>query len=86
MGAREIIASAVAQLEPGDGGLVFAEKSIAALHAAGYRIIGPDEIDRVTVEKCAAVADDHAKAWGPAMASPATVIATAIRSLRGSNV
>lgn len=33
-------------------------------------------------EVCAAVADDHAKTWGPAMASPAVVIANAIRGMK----
>lgn len=32
----------------------------AALNAAGFRILGPDEVDPVTLEKCAEVAAN----WG----------------------
>lgn len=34
-----------------------------------------------TVEECARIADDHARAWGSAMSTPAIVIADAIRAL-----
>lgn len=47
----------------------------AHLTAAGYRILGPDEVDQVTVDKCAVEADEHGRAWGPSMASPAIIIA-----------
>lgn len=53
----------------------------AHLTAAGYRILGPDEVDQVTVDKCAVEADEHGRAWGPSMASPAIIIAAAIRSI-----
>lgn len=36
-------------------------------------------------EACAAVADDHAKAWGAGMGTPALVIANAIRDRRASS-
>lgn len=36
-------------------------------------------------EQAAKVADDHAQAWGLAMASPAITIATAIRSMEMSD-
>ena len=36
-----------------------ADGIISALHAAGYRIIGPDEVDQVTLEKCAEIALRH---------------------------
>lgn len=31
----------------------------AALHAAGFRILGPDEVDPVTVERCATAAERY---------------------------
>lgn len=34
--------------------------SQARLHASGFRILGPDEIDGPTVDKCAEVADEYA--------------------------
>ena len=35
------------------------------------------------IEECAKVADEHAETWGAAMASPAIVIAAAIRAMKG---
>lgn len=45
-----------------DGSVDFigtADAIINALTAAGYRIVGPGEVDAETVERCAAAADDH---------------------------
>lgn len=39
------------------------------------------EARRLALEEAAVIADEHAEAWGPAMRSPAVVIATAIRAL-----
>jgi hypothetical protein len=38
------------------------------------------EAERRGMEKAAVIADEHAEAWGAAMATPAIAIATAIRS------
>lgn len=38
---------------------------------------------KAAIEECAKVADEHAETWGAAMASPAIVIATALRALGG---
>lgn len=40
-----------------------ADAILHALNAAGYRILGPDEIDPVTMEKCAEVAGTF-EDWG----------------------
>lgn len=48
------------------------------LRSAGYRLLGPDELDPVTVERCAEVA--RMKAWNGATADQ---IAAALRSLTG---
>ena len=37
--------------------LAEADAFLASLSAAGYRILGPDEVDPVTLEKCAEVAE-----------------------------
>lgn len=50
---REIIAKRIV----GPKALDWADAVIEALHAAGYRILGPDEVDPVTVERCAEVAE-----------------------------
>lgn len=50
--------------------LAEADAFLASLSAAGYRILGPDEVDQVTVEKCAAelasIEPDEDAAGGPA--------------------
>ncbi len=65
---------------------------IAALRAAGFRILGPDEVDPVTVEKCAEVAagfadqTDYDLEPEAAVAESVTAngIASAIRVLGGA--
>lgn len=53
---------------------------LAALTAAGFRIVGPGEVDPVTVERCAEVADaEVAKHQGPFTSQPAYVAACTIR-------
>lgn len=42
--------------------LKVADAAIENLIAAGYRIVGPDEVDPVTVERCAQIAEDHSAA------------------------
>lgn len=54
--AREIIAKRIA----GPKALGWADAVIEALSAAGYRILGPDEVDQVTLERAAEVAAN----WG----------------------
>lgn len=51
--ARAIIAKALADL-PGAPAYGDADAVLSALTTAGYRILGPDEVDPVTLEKCAA--------------------------------
>lgn len=56
--AREIIADELDKcICPADP---WANAVINRLHAAGYRILGPDEVDPVTVERAAEVAAN----WG----------------------
>jgi hypothetical protein len=58
MTPREIIAkglfNAVQRFGQSECGL-YAGHAIEALHSAGYRILGPGEWDKETVEKCAEV-------------------------------
>jgi hypothetical protein len=85
MSARDIIADILWPVQDWDGieanAAGAADAILEALTASGYRIVGPGEMDAVTVEACAKVADDHAATWGLAMASPAIAIAAAIRAL-----
>lgn len=55
--AREIIARACPWGERNPTSLAVADEVIVSLAFAGFRIVGPDEVDAVTVEKCAEVAD-----------------------------
>lgn len=56
MSARDVIANRIA----GPSAKNWANATIAALTAAGYRILGPDEIDPVTVERCIAIVEAKA--------------------------
>lgn len=60
--AQEKIAWALIELEPITKKAAdrYASAILAALTAGGYRIVGPDEVDPVTLEKCAEVAAN----WG----------------------
>jgi hypothetical protein len=51
--AREIINAACINVNQWRD-QTYASAIITALHAAGFRILGPDEVDQVTLEKCAA--------------------------------
>lgn len=53
----------------------------AALTAAGYRIIGPGEVDPVTVERCAEIARAAHISHAPGLDGYNIDIATALRSL-----
>ncbi|MCO5156613.1 MAG: hypothetical protein M9945_07625 [Aquamicrobium sp.] len=50
---------------------------LGALHTAGYRILGPDEVDAVTLERAVVAAEERAE-WVPLKAGD---MATAIRAL-----
>lgn len=53
MSARDVIEQALMKATH----LPFGTRAVLeALTAAGYRLIGPDELDRVTVERCADLA------------------------------
>lgn len=54
MPPREIIAKALGSVI---GWARTADLILAALNSAGFRILGPDEIDGPTVERCAKVAE-----------------------------
>lgn len=57
--AREIIRIAAEDKMKFDGFSSYDEMAahlIDALTASGFRILGPDEVDQVTVEKCAEIA------------------------------
>jgi len=72
--AREIIARQI----PGTSAEVcfgVADSIIERLDAAGYRILGPDEVDPVTVERAAEAGKKAAKA------GDCHHVATAIRAL-----
>lgn len=99
MSAREIIAPIIYQKLLGlpmdqepvhevwkSGSFDLSDAILAALAAAGYRILAPGELDPVTIERCAAVAE--ARVVGGYMhGAPEYVngpfIAAAIRSLNG---
>jgi hypothetical protein len=49
--AREIIAKAL-EWEFGAAAGEWSDEIVDALHAAGYRILAPGELDKETVEKC----------------------------------
>lgn len=57
--ARDVIARAMPQL--GGNMLKDADDILAALTAAGYRILAPGDLDPVTIERCAAVCDAFAE-------------------------
>lgn len=68
-----------------------AELGIRRLVAAGYRILGPDDLDEKTVERCAEVAESAGNTWSntrdpfqacqeAAVDEKCTEIATAIRA------
>jgi len=70
--AREIIAKAVEEKLKIDGFSSYeemAEHLTQALTTSGFRILGPDEVDPVTVEKCirivAGSAPDDTGKWCP---------------------
>lgn len=75
--ARDIIAATI----PGeDSQYQLADAILAALTAAGFRVLAPEEVDPVTVEKCAEVANaEVAKHQGPFTSQPAYVASCAIR-------
>lgn len=81
--AREIIAGAIADIypEPADASyssaLNASVRAIRHLTSAGYRILGPDEVDAVTVEKCATEMEVN---WGH-VCTPE--LRDAIRALKG---
>lgn len=52
-----------------------------ALTAAGYRLIGPGEVDPVTVERCAEIARAAHISHAPGLDGYNIDIATALRSL-----
>lgn len=53
--ARDVIARAL-EFEFGIVAVEVADTVLSDLHAAGYRIVGPGEVDRETLEKAAQVA------------------------------
>lgn len=57
---------------------------VASLTASGFRILGPDQIDGPTVEKCAATCEEpHTLSDGTAIVLPSgRAYATAIRALK----
>jgi len=79
--AREIIARQI----PGTSAEVcfgVAEGIIDALNAAGYRVIGPDEVDPVTVEKALVAVNEIAqRGYSAAYRGGASDCDAAIRAL-----
>ena len=59
MSARDVIASRVYAFGE-DRRYASADAILKALHAAGYRILAPGQIDDWTKERCAEVADQSA--------------------------
>lgn len=53
-------------------------RTIQALTSAGFRILEPDEVDAVTVGRCAGVAEERAE-WVPLKSGD---MSTAIRALK----
>ena len=60
--AREIISNAIAQARH-DEHPNWSRFIMQRLTSAGFRILGPEEIDGPTVEKCAEVADSLSETW-----------------------
>lgn len=78
--AREIIATTYIEGRTEPVGPLHAQAILAALTAASFRVLAPEEVDPVTVEKCAAIADEQAaKHQGPFTSQPAYVASCAIR-------
>lgn len=74
MSARDIIIAAAIEADSGPKGSRqfrkhekeyageygrYADAELEALTAAGYRILGPDDLDKVTVERCAEAVKNH---------------------------
>lgn len=65
MSAREIIADTHFTVPIGNAsvsgriGEAWADRVLARLQDAGYRLIPPGSLDRETIEKCAALIEDH---------------------------
>lgn len=94
--AREIIAEDVKSWLRANARADLCSASIVArLSASGHRILAPGELDKETVEKCAAVAENHGFAcdidwWMKATKKDVSAhscrsVAAAIRSLEVSN-
>lgn len=57
-----------------------ADAILCALSRAGFRVLGPDDLDEKTVERCVEVANaEVAKHQGPFTSQPAYVASCAIR-------
>lgn len=86
--AREIIARHLCEMAAqGWSGISTFERAayrttasgmVEAITTSGFRILGPDEIDGPTVEKCADVAEERAE-WVPLKSGD---MRTAIRALK----
>lgn len=75
MSAREIIHRELVSLIRKDKAKQpWPDAILSALTSSGYRILGPDELDAVTVEECA----EHLEGWGDMYGDNA---ANAIRAL-----
>ena len=59
----------------------YATAIVTALTAAGYRLIGPGEVDPVTVERCAEIARAAHISHAPGLDGYNIDIATALRAL-----
>lgn len=57
--AREIVTETIRRHQASPAAAI-SNWVLHELTTAGYRILGPDEVDQVTVEKCAEVADQIA--------------------------
>jgi hypothetical protein len=86
---REIIAKAISGT-PFPSPRIFrrVEGAISELTAAGYRILGPDDLDPVTLERAASEYEKHNKIgreWAPGSfwGSVAREGAARVRSLKG---
>lgn len=81
--AREIIARACPWGERNPTSLAVADEVIVSLAFAGFRIVGPGEVDKETVEKCAALCEQpRTFIDGTAAVLPSgRAYATAIRAL-----
>lgn len=82
--AREIIATTYIKGRTEPVGPLHAQAILAALTAAGFRIVGPSEVDHETVERCAAELEKpHKFTDGTEMALPsALACAAALRALK----